>query len=97
MNPDLFEPFDRLIEVSVNGTPVQVPENNTILRCLQYVSMATVSYGEFCWNGDCMHCRVRTQLGDRSKEGLACIVKAEEGMEIRTISEEIELDLTEAD
>lgn len=91
VNPDLFEPYDSLIEISVNGEPVEVPSNNTILRCFQYLSVDTVSYGDFCWNGDCRNCRVRITLDGKSKEALACIVKAEKGMAVETISEEIEL------
>lgn len=92
INPDLFEPYESLIEISVNGESFEVPSNNTILRCFQYLSVETISYGDFCWNGDCRNCRVRISADGKSKEALACIVKAEKGMAIETISEEIELD-----
>ncbi|REJ77584.1 MAG: hypothetical protein DWQ47_14520 [Acidobacteria bacterium] len=89
MNPDLFEPYERLIPIKVDGRSVEVPENNTILRCLQFISMDTVSYGEFCWNGDCLNCRVRVKSDGKEKEAIACIVKARPGMEIESVSTEL--------
>ena len=93
MNPDLFEPFTRLIEITVKGKKVKVPENNTLLRCFQYLSVETVSYGDFCWNGDCLNCRVRIASGDKKKTVIACLTRAEEKMEILELANEIELDL----
>ena len=93
MNQELFEPFENLIDISVNGSPCKVPENNTILRCLQYVSLETISYGDFCWNGDCSNCMVRVTLDGKEKDALACIVKAKQGMSVRTIGDEIRLNI----
>jgi hypothetical protein len=36
---DIFEPFERLIEIEICGARREVPENNTLLRCFQYLSM----------------------------------------------------------
>ncbi len=91
MNPDLFEPFDRLIEVTVNGQNIQVPENNTILRCLQYLWMDAVSYADLCWNGDCANCKVRIETDGREKDALACIAKVSPGMSIDTSGTDIPL------
>ncbi len=93
MNPDLFEPYDRLIEITVDGTVRNVPANNTLLRCLQYLSLESISYGDFCWNGDCLNCRVRVKAGGKEKDVIACIVKPEEGTEILSVSDEIRLEL----
>ena len=57
IDPDLFEPYDRLIRIEVLGQPVEVPENNCLLRCFQYLSLRSISYGDFCWNGDCANCQ----------------------------------------
>ena len=70
-----------------------MPENNTILRCLQYVSLETISYGDFCWNGDCSNCMVRISHEGKEKDALACIVKAKQGMSVCTLSDEIRLEV----
>lgn len=86
---DIFEPFDRLVGVEICGERCEVPENNSLLRCFQFLSPDTVSYGDFCWNGDCLSCRVWVKDGEREKSVLACRTKIEEEMEIVRLSEEI--------
>lgn len=88
---DIFEPFDRLIKIEICGALCEVPENNTLLRCFQYLSMETVSFGDFCWNGDCANCQVWLENGGREKAALSCRTKAAEGMKIVRLSEEIKL------
>jgi NADH dehydrogenase/NADH:ubiquinone oxidoreductase subunit G len=88
--PDLFEPFDKLIEIDVMGRRFEVPENNTIMRCLQYIRLDAVSYGEFCWNGECLNCQVWLRSGDKEKPVLACRTNAFENMEIVRVSESVE-------
>ncbi|HXG85713.1 MAG TPA: hypothetical protein VNI84_16950, partial [Pyrinomonadaceae bacterium] len=69
---DLFEPFEKLVEIEILGETVSVPENNNLLRCFQYLSSETISYGEFCWNGDCANCRIWLDDAEREKPKLAC-------------------------
>ena len=88
-NPDLFEPFERLIEIDIVGKRYKVPENNTLLRCFQYLSLESVSLGEFCWNGDCLNCQVWIRNGDKEKALMSCRAIVEEGMEIVRMSPEI--------
>lgn len=88
---DIFEPFERLVEIEICGTMRAVPENNTLLRCFQFLSMETISYGDFCWNGDCLNCQVWVKNGDKEKALLACRTTVEEGMEIVRLSKEIEI------
>lgn len=90
-NTDLFEPFERLVEIEILGEKVKVPENNTLLRCFQYLSMETISYGEFCWNGDCLNCQVWIENGDKEKALMTCRAVVEEGMKIVRMSDEIQL------
>ena len=78
-----------MIEIEILGKKVEVPENNTLLRCFQYLSMETVSMGDFCWNGDCANCQVWLESEANQKPVLACRTKAEEGMKIVRMSEEI--------
>ena len=88
---DIFEPFDRLIEIEILGERREVPENNTLLRCFQYLSMRTISYGDFCWNGDCLNCQVWIKTGDKEKAVLSCRARVEENMQIVRLNAEIEL------
>ena len=88
---DIFEPFESLIEIEICGTKHEVPENNTLLRCFQFLSMETISFGDFCWNGDCLNCQVWIKNGDKEKAVLTCRTKVEEGMQIVRMSEEIEI------
>ena len=91
MESDIFEPFDRLIEIEILGEKRKVPENNTLLRCFQYLSMETVSYGDFCWNGDCANCQVWLENQTSEKPVLACRTKVKEGMKIVKMSGEIKI------
>ena len=88
---DIFEPFEKLIEIEILGERREVPENNTLLRCFQFLSMETISYGDFCWNGDCLNCQVWIKTGDKEKGVLSCRTKVEEGMEIVRLHDEIKL------
>jgi NADH dehydrogenase/NADH:ubiquinone oxidoreductase subunit G len=88
---DIFEPFERLVEIEIGGETKRVPENNTLLRCFQFLSIETISFGDFCWNGDCLNCQVRIQNGDKEKGVLSCRTKVEEGMKIIHLSDEIKL------
>ena len=91
MESDIFEPFERLIEIEICGERRKVPENNTLLRCFQYLSMETVSRGEFCWNGDCANCQVWLKENAKEKLALSCRTKVAEGMKIVRMRGEIKL------
>lgn len=88
---DIFEPFDRLIEIEILDETVRVPENNNLLRCFQYLALEAISMGEFCWNGDCANCQVWIETADGEKPALACRTKVEEGMKIVRMNKEINL------
>lgn len=90
---DIFEPFEKLVKIDIEGKTFEVPENNTLLRGFQYLSIETVSYGDFCWNGECLNCQVWLRNGDKEKAVLACRTNAAEGMEIVRMSAEIDLEI----
>jgi len=90
--PDIFQPFDRLIEIEVMGQKYEVPENNTLLRCFQYLAMENISYGDFCWNGECLNCQVWLRNGDKDKAVMACRTIVAENMRIVKIADGIDLD-----
>lgn len=90
---DIFEPFEKLIEIEICDERRLVPENNTLLRCFQYLSLKSVSYGDFCWNGDCLNCQVWLEKnGAREKAVLACRTRVAENMKIVRLHEEIKLE-----
>jgi NADH dehydrogenase/NADH:ubiquinone oxidoreductase subunit G len=89
---ELFEPYEKLVEIEILGRKVRVPENNMLLRCFQFLSMETVSYGDFCWNGDCANCQVWFDAAGKDKPALSCRTKVEEGMKIIKMANEIVID-----
>ena len=88
---EIFEPFEKLVKIKICGTDRSVPENNSILRGLQFLDMETISYGDFCWNGECLNCQVWIKNGDKEKALIACRADVEEGMEIVRMSEGMEI------
>jgi predicted molibdopterin-dependent oxidoreductase YjgC len=93
---DLYEPYDKLIQIEVLGRRVEVPENNQLLRCFQFLSMRSISYGDFCWNGDCANCQVwcstSGQTESDEKPVLACRTQVQEGMAITRLSSFIKIE-----
>jgi hypothetical protein len=88
---DLFEPYDKLIEIEVLGRRVRVPENNRLLRCFQFLSLQSISYGDFCWNGDCTNCQFwyrEPGEGDAAPEktALSCRFRVREGLTVTRLN-----------
>ena len=84
-SPDnnLYEPYSRLIPIFYKGKEYAVPENNTLLRVLQYLN-SEVAYGNFCWNGDCRNCQIiiRRDIESQEVTALACLTKVVAGLHI---------------
>ncbi len=93
---DLLDPYEKLVSIDVLGIEVNVPEKNRLLRCFQYLSLNTISYGDFCWNGECTNCQVwyhmkgQDELNDRP--ALSCRLECAENMVITKLSRYIELE-----
>lgn len=92
MLPDIFEPYEDLVDIEILGKRYSVPENNTLLRCFQFISMESISYGDFCWNGECLNCQVWLKNGDKEKAVMSCRTNIVKGMEIIRLSDEIDLE-----
>lgn len=90
-HPDIFQPYEKLVEIEILGEKYSVPENNSLLRCFQFLAMESISYGEFCWNGECLNCQVWLDRGDKEKMVMACRQTVEEGMKIVRMADEIDL------
>lgn len=88
---DIFEPFEKLVAIEICGERYEVPENNSLLRCFQYLSMETISLGDFCWNGTCSNCQIWIEEDGKQKSALACRTKVEEKMRVVRLSAEIKL------
>jgi len=100
----LFRPFTRLVKITILGREFEVPENNPLLRCFQYLAPEAISYGRFCWNEECQYCRISFDLGDgtASRAAISCKLMVQEGMRIDDLTSEIRyglraLDLPKAD
>lgn len=87
---DAFQPYRQLIRISILGESFEVPENNVLLRCFQYLE-PTIPYGPWCWNGDCESDRIRYRFpGDTEiHTGLSCQIVPVDGLEIVEISPDL--------
>jgi hypothetical protein len=96
INDELLDPYERLVTIEVLGKQVNVPEKNRLLRCFQFLSLNSISYGDFCWNGECTNCQIwyhqRGQSAADDKPGLACRMEVIEGMVITSMSPYIKLE-----
>ena len=95
-NRDLYEPFEHLVSIEILGKTVEVPDNNRLLRCFQFLSMMSIAMGDFCWNGDCANCQVwyrhKEETPDVERPGLSCRLKVVEGMVITRMSPVVKID-----
>ncbi len=91
-NCDLYQPYEKLVNIRIENRTYHVPENNTILRAFQYLS-ADLTRAKLCWNGECENCLFTFRIGDERKEriDLACRQIARADMEIITIPAGIKL------
>ena len=96
MNSDLFDPYDKLVSIEVLGRRVEVPEKNTLLRGFQFLSVGTISYGDFCWNGDCTNCQFwyhdEGQTEEQDRTALSCRFRVTEGLVVTRLSRFIEIE-----
>jgi hypothetical protein len=86
-----YRPYERLVEITVQGKTFQVPEKNTILRCFQFISPETIPYGRFCWNQECQYCKVSCRLPDdtENRPMLACKFIVSAGLAIHELTPEL--------
>jgi len=94
---DLYEPYSRLIQIVILGKAFEVPENNLLLRQMQFVA-ADVGYGRYCWNGECRNCEILYRIGPDAPEhpALACRIKGQESMRVTKLAFEVKYNMSEA-
>lgn len=93
---DLLDPYERLVSIEVLGRRVEVPEKNRLLRCFQYLSLETISYGDFCWNGECTNCQFwyheEGEAEAQDKTALSCRFDVREGLVVTRLSPHVEIE-----
>jgi hypothetical protein len=94
---DLYEPYEKLIRLVVLGRRFDVPENNIVLRQMQFVS-PDIGSGKYCWNAECRYCEIEYQRmpTDPATPALACRIKGLPGMRIVKAAPEIRYNMSEA-
>ncbi len=94
-SPGLLEPYARLIPIEVLGRLLEVPDNNLLLRQLQFLA-PEIGFGKYCWNGECRYCEVTYRRPGEAAEfaALACRVKGFAGMRVTKIAAEIRYNLS---
>ena len=87
----LFRPYQKLVKIQLLSREVEVPENNMVLRALQYLATEGIAYGRFCWNEECQYCRILYDTGEGTakRTALACKMMVKEGIRIHEISTEL--------
>lgn len=91
----IYRPFQKLVAITILGHAAEVPENNLVLRCFQFLAPDSLPYGSFCWNEECQLCRIRYRsLGEGAeRQALSCKLLVAEGMEITELAPELRLHL----
>lgn len=94
---DLFDPYEKLITITVLGKTLQVPENNLLLRQMSFVAQ-DIACGRYCWNGECRYCEVsyRKDAGAPEYTALACRTRGLAGMQVTKVASEIKYNMAEA-
>jgi hypothetical protein len=88
---DLFGAYRSLLPIVIEGQRWLVPENNSVLRALQYLELehrcVKMAWGNYCWN-DTKGCCEMTYCppGDPGpRAGRACQVLVQPGLQIFTL------------
>lgn len=91
----LLEPYERLIPIEVLGRLLEVPDNNLLLRQLQFLA-PEIGFGKYCWNGECRYCEItyRRESDGAELSALACRVKGFRGMCVTKLAAEVRYNLS---
>ena len=92
MESTVLEAYEKLITVTINGRNYDVPENNTLLRVLQFMNL-DLAYSKYCWNGDCRNCAFRyiSRRTGKEVEALGCQMRCFPNMVIKRLPEGVDL------
>jgi hypothetical protein len=85
---DLFGEYRHLIPIVVCGERMEVPENNSVLRALQYLELkhqrVKLDWGRYCWNNTngCCEMSYRERHDEAPRPARACLVQVKPRLEI---------------
>jgi NADH dehydrogenase/NADH:ubiquinone oxidoreductase subunit G len=93
----MFRPYERLVTITIGEKQYEVPDDNMLLRALQYLAPEAIAYGRFCWNEECQYCRVTYDLGPGtpSHAAISCKLMVKDGMRLVEMAQEIRYCLRE--
>ena len=86
-----YEPFERLVEITIEGKTFAVPEHNILLRCVQYIVDEGVVPGRFCWNNECGNCEMtlRSPNDSQTRRVRGCQTEVEDLMIVTELTPEL--------
>jgi hypothetical protein len=85
---ELFGEYRWLYPIVIEGDRFLVPEDNFVLRAIQYVEIThravRMPWADYCWNNTtgCCEMRYRDSAEGPEKIGRACCIAVHPGMEI---------------
>ncbi len=85
---DLYGNYQHLVPITIEDDLHYLPENNSILRCLQYLEVnqakVRMAWGKYCWNNTVGCCEMKYRPTPESEviTGRACQVKIQPGLQI---------------
>ena len=88
---DLFGNYKKLIPIKIEGRLFHVPEENTLLRALQYLEIRqkklTMKWGRFCWNDTvgCCELSYRSSAQGPESRGRGCQLLVKPGLQITAL------------
>ena len=87
----LYDPFEKLVSIQIEGHTFAVPENNVLLRCVQFIVDEGVVLGRFCWNNECGNCEVtlETPDGREPRRARGCQTVVEPGMTLSDLTPDL--------
>ena len=83
----VLEPWTRKVTITVEGVRHEVPENQDVIRVLQYLGAKGTIYffpGSYCWNGTCDNCPCifKDPVTGEPVRRKTCQTRVADGMEI---------------
>lgn len=90
MEDDILDQYEKLVPLYIGEVECLVPENNTLLRCFQYLRLYPISMGGFCWNADCHTCEVVVRDGSEpERKVLSCQTTVVPGMKVLEMTDKL--------
>lgn len=87
----IYDPFERLVDIEIEGSSFSVPENNILLRCVQFIVDEGIVLGRFCWNNECGNCELTWRTPDRPEpqRTRGCQTVVREGMVLSELTPDL--------